>query len=783
MMFHKKKLLEKRKREEQEQTPQSIDTQQPSTKKIKTSPPKSPITPQTPRTPAFTEVTNHVTKTRLEQRKNLTAKVRTQERELKELHHVLATTDKRLKHYQDTVDFMNKIWNNMVEDLEITMKLLPYPISSSIQTATTTTSSGKSLISHYSTCSDLDASNCNLAMIEQRCDQTRQFMNLIVENIIHSNKKFDETVTQLKQTNNTSDFLREENERLKGRTELLEEQFAIMQNNYREACDKQEKLTLKSQRLESELESKKTECDDLKFELRQARQKIDKLTLDLQEGGTLLLNGTSNSQSRETTSEVHTSGDDKTKVQDMEVQIQELTKILNNRDGQIAEKIEQISKLQQENQKLKTQMTTESHIVQTAPYKQMFTQYQQQLFSLEQEQTAKTDLMAKVEDLKKLHAEELMQAKSAFENVISGYQDKENSLSADVTRLKQTLVEKEMLLKEESEKASKVDAAFKKCDDLQKRLEKKRKDFENLMKDHEKLKRAHDKLERQIQSAQAIQQDGNGWKPTSDVETMRKELLATKEELQDKIEETQMYVAELEEVSASFSKMQEQTAKQKKQLDSKEERITELLRELIEMKRINDAHEMRINSMKQKYETNLKQVTELTEQVQQYQQKAEAIEQLSNMKQQEIAKLQLNFEKVRGLLKLKETKITTLASEVERSKRALDAATVRADETQTKYNKSSNEAKIQKEKVETLEKRLKVLSSQGPSKDVENELTDLKRMVICSVCQTRNKNVTIGRCSHTFCSECIQSNLKVRNRKCPICGEKFGHDDVHSIFL
>jgi hypothetical protein len=51
-MFHKKKLLEKRKREEQEQVtiPIDIKNEHPTTKKIKSeSVPSSPITPLTPR--------------------------------------------------------------------------------------------------------------------------------------------------------------------------------------------------------------------------------------------------------------------------------------------------------------------------------------------------------------------------------------------------------------------------------------------------------------------------------------------------------------------------------------------------------------------------------------------------------------------------------------------------------------------------------------------------------------------------------------------------------------
>ncbi len=56
-------------------------------------------------------------------------------------------------------------------------------------------------------------------------------------------------------------------------------------------------------------------------------------------------------------------------------------------------------------------------------------------------------------------------------------------------------------------------------------------------------------------------------------------------------------------------------------------------------------------------------------------------------------------------------------------------------------------------------------------------------MLRCSVCRDRFKEVTIARCFHLFCRQCIDNNLKSRQRKCPACGEKFGQDDVKTIYF
>ena len=56
-------------------------------------------------------------------------------------------------------------------------------------------------------------------------------------------------------------------------------------------------------------------------------------------------------------------------------------------------------------------------------------------------------------------------------------------------------------------------------------------------------------------------------------------------------------------------------------------------------------------------------------------------------------------------------------------------------------------------------------------------------MLRCSVCRDRFKEVAITRCFHLFCRHCIDENIRNRHRKCPACGEKFGQDDVKTIYF
>lgn len=83
------------------------------------------------------------------------------------------------------------------------------------------------------------------------------------------------------------------------------------------------------------------------------------------------------------------------------------------------------------------------------------------------------------------------------------------------------------------------------------------------------------------------------------------------------------------------------------------------------------------------------------------------------------------------------------------------------------------------------EKNLNVIKEQGTQ--VIDRLLILehkkyKSMMICTVCQKRDKEVVLKNCYHTFCKECIDKNLQLRQRNCPNCRTKFGAEDVRDIF-
>ena len=62
------------------------------------------------------------------------------------------------------------------------------------------------------------------------------------------------------------------------------------------------------------------------------------------------------------------------------------------------------------------------------------------------------------------------------------------------------------------------------------------------------------------------------------------------------------------------------------------------------------------------------------------------------------------------------------------------------------------------------------------------ELDELKSKIRCSLCLLRNKAVALAPCLHCFCRECVDEKmLAARNRKCPLCMQRFSDAEVREI--
>ncbi|CAI0420311.1 unnamed protein product [Linum tenue] len=108
----------------------------------------------------------------------------------------------------------------------------------------------------------------------------------------------------------------------------------------------------------------------------------------------------------------------------------------------------------------------------------------------------------------------------------------------------------------------------------------------------------------------------------------------------------------------------------------------------------------------------------------------------------------------------------------------------KSDEVRTELeNERYERQKVEEELLELNNQIAELISetSEAAIERLQDEINDCKRILKCSVCSDRPKEVVIVKCYHLFCNPCIQRNLELRHRKCPGCGTAFGQSDVRFV--
>ena len=69
------------------------------------------------------------------------------------------------------------------------------------------------------------------------------------------------------------------------------------------------------------------------------------------------------------------------------------------------------------------------------------------------------------------------------------------------------------------------------------------------------------------------------------------------------------------------------------------------------------------------------------------------------------------------------------------------------------------------------------------AEQLSTQVSHLKGRLVCPVCNVRDKKCILLRCRHMFCKQCVDENVKNRNRKCPACGVRFDMKDIADVWL
>ncbi len=97
---------------------------------------------------------------------------------------------------------------------------------------------------------------------------------------------------------------------------------------------------------------------------------------------------------------------------------------------------------------------------------------------------------------------------------------------------------------------------------------------------------------------------------------------------------------------------------------------------------------------------------------------------------------------------------------------------------QTENDKLTKEVK----ELQRFKTMVPLSNREGTSSLLEIELEDVKSRIRCSLCEQRDKNVVITACMHCFCRQCVEEKmLNARNRKCPLCNQRFADAEVKDV--
>eukprot|EP00466_Bigelowiella_natans_P016988 jgi/Bigna1/65885/fgenesh1_kg.144_\ len=269
-----------------------------------------------------------------------------------------------------------------------------------------------------------------------------------------------------------------------------------------------------------------------------------------------------------------------------------------------------------------------------------------------------------------------------------------------------------------------------------------------------------------------------------------------KEELEDAIDRIEAMEEEVADLSTSYGELEEENKRLKSENEQKETVVSNWITKSVKLNtKIKDCEQL-VGGERSK-------CLALQQQVADKEEKYKALEilyakekELMVDKSKQIESLTLQLYGAR-----RQAKEASLNEEKERStsKQHLEATTILRSQVtnQTDKIKGMDEKiteltrkvrKLERREAASKKRRRKKngdLESCGHNNDDYDDplLEEYRKKLKCPLCSDGEKGVIILRCQHMFCRECIEKNLKVRNRNCPACNISFSKNDVRSIFL
>jgi E3 ubiquitin-protein ligase BRE1 len=241
-------------------------------------------------------------------------------------------------------------------------------------------------------------------------------------------------------------------------------------------------------------------------------------------------------------------------------------------------------------------------------------------------------------------------------------------------------------------------------------------------------------------------------------------------------EEAEVFWKEMDSVSDAYESSREQNARLLLSMSKRDEENARLLSEAAAAARSKAIMEEERDQAKDRVQILERDFQELNQTVSELEDRLEKVSKERDAFKFDALHLKEKVENLSTEIKTLGISMDSLRSELSSTKKEINAV----EEDKAKHLAALKMEKTRAERAEAM------LSGKKDAKLQAGETAEreaLRKMVNCNVCSTRLKDRIITKCSHLFCSTCIDANLSSRHRKCPGCGERFGAGDVKPFYF
>lgn len=258
------------------------------------------------------------------------------------------------------------------------------------------------------------------------------------------------------------------------------------------------------------------------------------------------------------------------------------------------------------------------------------------------------------------------------------------------------------------------------------------------------------------------------------------------EKLSQQIKTEEAYASELEAVAKAFEELTEQNSKLQTKLNERDDKIAFWKAEKLKYdmwysnaSKEKDVLQKSLSEFQERYgkygnlfagdvEASIKSLNDRTAE----------LERDSSLKDNYIDSLKRKISEQSVAISEITSKYEALAQMHNAIKESFSGKEARFEDMAFAKRRLAEENAILSKKLHSFEN-----NPSAVSKDVLEQLDIYRKLLKCSSCNLHDKQVALNRCMHVFCKECIDIRLETRQRKCPLCLDPFGANDVRTIYL